>query len=121
MLTCSLKETCKIWAEFLDCLYKRNSFGGITCEIYSYRLQEYNPALHATHLHFDLIEEQRREGYQAAARSLIYLLTEFCREYGCTSEIDSMDIGKWAEEVGAPGHFNHRCHITIIDTEAQKC
>lgn len=107
MLTCSLLEAMKIWAEFSDALQGHNGFGGTVAEIYSYRLQQYSPT-------------KTLEVYRGAARSLVMLLNEFCREYNCTAVVDGWNPDKWMDEVGTPGHFDHRCHIEILTERTRK-
>lgn len=112
MLTCSIKETCKIWTELWDCLHDRNGYGGKVAEIYSYRLQEYSPAYHGVN-HTER-KDIGSEIFRNAAISLVYLVRAFCEEYECIAEIDNLTINDWLWRVGEPGYFNHRCRIVII-------
>lgn len=111
MLTCSIIEACKIWAEFHDCLHGRNGYGGNVCEIYSYRLQQYCPTWHRERR--EICGITAAEIHRQAAKSLVMLLREFCREYDCGARIDNANPDNWYEAIGKSGHFDHRCHIDV--------
>lgn len=107
-------ELMKLWGELVEAYHGVNGFGGHTAEIYSYRLQRYDPSVHRRIDRDGAYNDKSKTHYTCAAHALCALLYEFCSAYNCDAEIEGLKVDDWCKlTVQGDIVFDHRAHVRI--------
>ena len=116
MLSCTTLEAMKIWGELVKCYYGLNTYDNNIAEIYSYRLEPYNPTAHLNQDNANTyIFERLKEISKNSLSSLLEIVESFCETFECKAEINNETIQSWKKRLNNKDiHFNLRYHVSIV-------
>lgn len=118
-MNCTMRQAIGVWDELVNAYYDKTNYDTHTAEIYSYRLEEFTPAVHSVRRYLDEYKDEAIRVAKEAAQTLLWLIKMFKEKYDCDITVEDMTLSEWEEKLDNDSGRYSRYHVHVITIEEE--